>query len=660
MTRVFIALFAVVCFAGSAGAQSGLRVEDIAQLRSVGGLQFSPDGERLIYSVTRRDRPGTAYAETWIRTLATGESIKLDGGGARWSPDGKRIAYTGRDGDRSGIMVSNADGSEPVFLAETQGTNHPLPSRGAGLSWSPDSRRIAFVSATPGPEDPYTDGDPVVITRYLYKPPSSVTGFNDNRRLHIFTVHVETKKVEQITEGAYYEHSIDWSPDGDRILFVSNREPDPDLRFNYDVFTVALSDKSIHRLTNTESNEYRPRWAPDGNSVAYQGTRRGLTSSETTMEDTHIWLMDADGSERREIGASIDNRQGAPLWSPDGSAVFFTVREQGLSRLYRALVSGASAGLAIGGNGSVGSFAVSDEAIAYTLSTREDQAQLHLYRDSSDTQLTDLNSETLAGREIAPVERVRFLSVDGREVEAFLTHPLGRTEDSRHPMVVMIHGGPHGQQGPVMNTKAQVYAARGWASLMVNYRGSTGYGQAFADAIFRDQNGGEARDVLAGVDAVLRRKSWLDPDRLGIEGGSYGGQLTNWIITQTNRFKAAIPAASISNLVSFNYMSYYHDYLAVEFGTFPHQENLMDFLWERSPLRYVNRVTTPTMFIHGENDNNVPIAEAEQFYIALKDVGVETIMVRYPGEGHGLRKTEHVADSIERSIAWYRKHFSQD
>ena len=658
--RAFMTLCTVFCFATSAWAQSGLKIEDVAELRSVGGVRFSPDGERLIYSVTRRDRPGTAYSETWIRTLATGESIRLDGGGARWSPDGKRIAYTGRDGDRSGIVVSNADGSEPVFLAVTQGTNHPLPSRGEGLSWAPDSRKIAFLSTTPGPENPDTNGDPVVITRYLYKPPSSVSGFNDNRRLHIFTVDVETKEVEQITDGTYYEHSIDWSPDGERILFVSNREPDPDLRFNYDIFIVSVADKGIRRLTNTESNEYRPRWSPDGNSVAYQGTRRGLTSSETTMEDTHVWLMGADGSDRRELGASIDNRQGAPLWSPDGSAVYFTVREQGLSRLYRAPVSGAGAGPATGGDGSVGSFAVSEEAIAYTLSTPEDQAQLHLYRDGSDTQLTDLNSETLDARQISEVERIRFLSFDGREVEAFLTHPLGRTEDSRHPMIVMIHGGPHGQQGPTMNTKAQVYAAQGWATLMVNYRGSTGYGQAFADAIFRDQNGGEARDVLSGVDAILRRKEWLDPERLGIEGGSYGGQLTNWIITQTNRFKAAIPAASISNLISFNYMSYYHDYLAVEFGTFPHQENLMDFLWERSPLRYANRVTSPTMFIHGENDNNVPIAEAEQFYIALRDVGVDAIMVRYPGEGHGLRQTEHIADSIERSIAWYRKHFSQD
>ena len=265
-----------------------------------------------------------------------------------------------------------------------------------------------------------------------------------------------------------------------------------------------------------------------------------------------------------------------------------------------------------------------------------------------------------------------FRSAGGLEVEAFLAKPLALDPAGRYPLVAMIKGGPHGQQGPTFNAKAQVYAAHGFAVLMVNYRGSTGYGQAFADAIFGDQNGGEAMDVVAGVDAALARYAWLDPARLGIEGGSYGGQLTDWIITQTDRFKAAIPAAGIANLVSFNYMAYYHDYLAVEFGLFPHQTwpegrrpaaagdamHLMDFLWQRSALRHVAKVRTPTMFIHGENDNDVPIAEAEQYYIALKDVGVETIMVRYPREGHGIRETTHVVDIIDRSLAWYDRHFA--
>ena len=272
--------------------------------------------------------------------------------------------------------------------------------------------------------------------------------------------------------------------------------------------------------------------------------------------------------------------------------------------------------------------------------------------------LTDLNAELMKERRVASVESLRFKSFDGQEVEAFLTLPLELDRTRKHPMIVMIHGGPHGQQGPAFNHKAQVYAGQGWASLMVNYRGSTGYGQKFADAIFKDQNGGEAKDVVAAVDAAIAKHSWIDPKKLGIEGGSYGGQLTNWIITQTDRFAAAVPAAGIANLVSFNYMAYYHDYLAVEFGSYPHEKGLMDVLWQRSPLRYVHQVKTPVMLLHGENDNDVPIAEAEQFYIALRDVGVDAVMVRYPREGHGIRETKHVVDVIDRSIAWYRKYFA--
>jgi dipeptidyl aminopeptidase/acylaminoacyl peptidase len=274
------------------------------------------------------------------------------------------------------------------------------------------------------------------------------------------------------------------------------------------------------------------------------------------------------------------------------------------------------------------------------------------------TPLTKLNKDLLAERRLGRVDAFTFKSFDGTNIEAFLTLPPTIDTRTPHPMIVMIHGGPHGQQGPGFNSKAQIYASQGWAALMVNYRGSTGYGQKLADAIFGDQNGGEAKDVLAGVDAALANNAWIDRSRLGIEGGSYGGQLTNWIVTQTDRFRAAVPLASISNLVSFNYMAYYHDYLAVEFGSFPHQKGLMDLLWQRSPIGYVQNVKTPVLLLHGENDNDVPIAEAEQFYIALRDVGVESIMVRYPREGHGIRETKHVVDVIDRSIAWYRRHFA--
>jgi dipeptidyl aminopeptidase/acylaminoacyl peptidase len=300
-----------------------------------------------------------------------------------------------------------------------------------------------------------------------------------------------------------------------------------------------------------------------------------------------------------------------------------------------------------------------DGTLAYAFASPRDAAELYFKTgDSAPRKVSDLNAALLAGKQLAEVESFTFISNDNKfEVEAFLTKPLGMTATSKHPLIVNIHGGPHGQNGPAFNSKNQVYASRGWATLNVNYRGSTGYGQKFADAVFGDQDGNEGQDVLYAVNAAVRRYLWIDRERMGIEGVSYGGQLTEWLITQTNEFKAAIPTAGIVNLVSYNYMTYYNQYEEMEFGQFLHQGNLMDVAWERSALKHVAAAHTPTMLLHGENDNDVPIAEAEQFFIALKDVGTEAVLVRYPREGHGLNEIKHIIDSIDRSIAWYEKHF---
>ena len=278
---------------------------------------------------------------------------------------------------------------------------------------------------------------------------------------------------------------------------------------------MKLADKSIRRLSATESNEYHPQWSPDGKMIAFQATKRGLTDRETTMEDTHVWVMSGDGTNRRDLGAAIDNRQGVPQWTPDGRAVMFTVQERGNVRLYRVASGGGKPEVVVSERGSVGSFSVARNTIAYAFATPTDQAELYV----AGRKLTDLNAALLRGKQIAEVESFTFVSNDNKfEVEAFLTKPLGMTPTAKYPLIVNIHGGSHGQQGPAFNSKNQVYAARGWASLMVNYRGSTGYGQTFADAVFADQNGNEAQDVLYGVSAAIRRYPWIDRDRMGIEG----------------------------------------------------------------------------------------------------------------------------------------------
>ena len=658
----FLVLAAGVLPCFSAGLQSS----DLERLRSVGTVQFSPDGSRIAYTIVRNDGPRRPFSQLWIMTLADHKSVGLSAGNEpssdpEWSPDSKWIAYSGRLGDKSGLIVARPDGSAKKYLGPLEGTNAPLPTTGKNIAWSPDSQKIAYVSAQPGPESADATGDPIVITRYLYKPTASEgnSHFNDNKRLHIFVADLASGASRQLTNGAHYEHSVDWSPGGKQIAFISNREPNEDQFFNYDLFTLDASTGEIKRLTATENAEYRPRWSPDGKMIVYEATKRGLTDLETTMEDTHVWLMDADGKNRRELTGSIDNRQGEPAWSDDGRSVLFTVQERGNLHLYRMPISGGAPSAVVSDPGAVDSWSVHGNSIAYSFTAPNDMPELYLKTGAAEPQkLTDLNHDVLNAKPVEPVESFTFISNDNQwTIQGFLTYPAGFRADRKYPMIVNIHGGPHGQQGPAFNFKNQVYASIGWATLMVNYRGSTGYGQKFTDAVFGDQNGNEAQDVLYGVSAALRRNLWIDRDRLGIEGTSYGGQLTDWIITQSNLFKAAIPLAGISNLISYNYMTYYNQYEQMEWGAFPHQGNLMDVLWERSALKHVANVHTPTLLIHGENDNDVPIAEDEQYYIALRDVGTEAVMVRYPREGHGLREPKHVIDSIDRSIAWYKKHF---
>jgi dipeptidyl aminopeptidase/acylaminoacyl peptidase len=662
MHRIILILIACAWAASPAGFQSA----DLLKLRSVGVVRFSPDGSRLAYTINHNDGPRRPYDQLWVMTLADGKSICLSAGNdpsgdPHWSRDGKWIAYSGRLGDKSGLIVARADGGDKKFLATMEGTNSPLPTTGSRVTWSPDAKQIAYVSAQPGPETADATGDPIVITRYLYKPTASEgnSHFNDNKRLHIFTVDVATGTSRQLTSGTHYEHSVDWSPDGKQIAFISNREPNEDQFFNYDLLSLDSTTGEMRRMTVTENAEYRPHWSPDGKTILYEATKRGLTDLETTMEDTHVWLVDADGKNRRELGAAIDNRQGEPAWSEDGKSVYFTVQERGNVRLYRVPAAGGTPTAVVNDRGSVGSWSVHGNQIAYSFTSPADMAQLYLKTgDQPARKLTDLNRDVLNGKTVEPVESFTFVSADNKwDVEAFLTYPADFRGDLKYPLIVNIHGGPHGQQGPAFNFKNQVYSSHGWATLMVNYRGSTGYSQKFTDAVFGDQNGQEAMDVLYGVNAALRRNLWIDRDRLGTEGTSYGGQLTDWLITQTGIFKAAIPTAGISNLISYNYMTYYNQYEQMEWGAFPHQANLMDVLWERSALKHVANARTPTMLIHGENDNDVPIAEDEQYYIALRDVGVDAIMVRYPREGHGLAEPKHVVDALDRSMRWYEKYF---
>jgi dipeptidyl aminopeptidase/acylaminoacyl peptidase len=633
---------------------------DHYRLRAIEDPHWSPD-QRLVAFVQRVNDQATNRTRSSVSVVSAegGSPRRLtpesdDDAQPRWSPDGRWLAVLSPVEDKPAIIIMAADGSGRRLLASYDTSNDPLAYQGVGeqVSWAPDSRSLAFLSADPGPEA--SDTDPYVITRFVYK---AWAGMNDNRRWHIRIVSLEGGEVRQLTRGDYHEHSIAWSPRGNEIAFVSNRGSDPDRVHNYDLFAVKAADGSIRRLTDTPGSEYAPVWSPDGTTIAYQAGVRALITRESSAEDTHLWVLPASGGQPRELAASLDRRVMAVRWTT-AREIHFRIQDRGIQTLHRIGPDGSGLAMVAGEPGSVGDFSVArNGAVAYAFTSPNSPSEIFITRSTErPRQLTSVNHELVAERDVSTPEAFDFASFDGTKVQAFLTPPLERTPGRRARLIVMIHGGPHGQQGPAFSHKPQVYAGRGFATLMVNYRGSTGYGQAFSDGTVGDQNGGEAKDVLAGLDAALARFDWIDPDQVAVEGGSYGGQLTNWLITQTTRFKAAIPSASISNLISLSYTIWAPDYPRVEFKGYPWERGNAAVMWERSPLAHVANVKTPTMLIHGELDQDVVITEAEQMYSALKQVGVEAVLLRYPREGHGLREPRHVVDALERSLAWYERH----
>jgi dipeptidyl aminopeptidase/acylaminoacyl peptidase len=761
-------LFSAFAIAQSPPAKRGLLPTDLSALRDVGDAQISPDGARVVYVVSETAPDRTrALSRLWIVPTAGGESKRLTLGEAnestpRWSPDGRRIAfYSNRDG-RDGLWVVPAEGGEPALASHVFRTNFFLTKAGESFSWSPDGKQIAFLSsievlsdrpvaavgnAPPGlpaaatrplsredieklpvevremlfraqgqamglrPQSPIENAlsplpdDPRVITRLQYK---SRTSFSDTLQSHIFAVDLASREVRQITTGLAYEHSIHWSPKGDEIVFVSNREPDPDKVNNTDLFVVNVKTFDIRQLTKTKGCEWQPVFSPDGSQIAYLATRRMITTIDSVAEDSHAYLISAEGGEGKDITHGLDMRVSAVKWWRDGKSVVYAAGNKGRTVLFLADKSDVSVFLerGFGADSQITSFSIGNgNAIVYTASDATHPVEL--FAQSAEfsqaeknvslgkaVPLTQANGAIREALLFSPMESFRFKS-DEFEVEGWLVQPLDRsamlqnlknleeslkerqktygaehpaivevnkqieelkalTASRRYPVILNIHGGPHGMHGYSFNPAVQALAAQGYAVLLINPRGSSGYGQKFADGCVNDWGGGDYRDLMSGVDEALARWPFLDKNRLGVMGGSYGGYMTNWVVTQTPRFRGAVASASLSNLISFYATSLYQDLVHAEFNGFPW--NNFDQLWTRSPLKYIASVKTPLLLIHGEQDNDVHITQAEEMYTAVRMQGVEAALVRYPREGHGLREPRHREDSLARTLLWFDRH----
>lgn len=686
----------------SAQTRRAMTPPDILRVAGVSDSQISPSGEWIVYTVSTvegdatrstlwlarvipdqdRTPPTTRPAPTirdpdqpreWpeVRRQATPLlPATWSASTPRWSPDGSQIAFLATQEAQSGIWITDVKRTAPRLVARLQSTNFFITYAGETFDWSPDSKRIAYISATEErSEEPVAKpNDPRVIDRIQYK---SRTSFSDNRRTHVWIVDLDKPEPRQLTSGPFCDHALTFSADGNEIGFLSNHEPDPDANNNSDIFAVDLHGE-VRQITTTTGCEYEPNWSPDGKWIAYTATKRDVTTIDSVAEDAHVWLIDAAGGRGREVAAKLDRRKRSPRWSSDSRHIYFLAGDEGETRLWTARAEGEELREVfprpetadsradyprLGRPFQISSFSLNMRAVtqlAFVLSDSFHPGEVWAAAATFPPVLQRIsrhNDDLLRGLRISEPTEIKFKSFDGTSIQGWIIKPIGWREDRKYPLILSIHGGPHGMSGWGFNASFQVYAARGYGVLYLNPRGSSGYGQKFSDGTLGEWGGGDFKDLMAGVDEALRRQTWISPDRLGVTGGSYGGFMTNWIITQTPRFRAAVASASVSNLISFYSTSMYQDLIHAEFGGLPWDD--YEQLWRWSPLRYVKQALTPTMFLHGELDNDVHITQAEEMYMALKRRGVETVLVRYPREGHGLREPQHRVDAIERTLGWF-------
>jgi dipeptidyl aminopeptidase/acylaminoacyl peptidase len=475
---------------------------------------------------------------------------------------------------------------------------------------------------------------------------------SDNRRSHIFVVSASGGAPRAVTSGDFDEHSLAWGGDGSEIIFLSNREKDPDAILNYDIYAVNVASGAVRQVTKTAGVEMTPALSPDGRSIAYVATSRRITTIDSVAEDTHLWVVPTAGGTARELNRAQDRRTTAPRWSRDGAHVSFLAFDRGRSSVYRVPAGGGVVEDLTARDTVVTFFQVGVDGKPVTVESSVTEAP-EVKRDN--VALTSLNREATAGLDLVKPETFWFESFDGTRVQGWLFLPAASA--GKAPVILYIHGGPHSTFSFVFTPVAHFYASRGYATIMINPRGTNGYGQRFSDGSVGNWGGGDYKDLMAGVDYVLKTHAdRLDPARLGVTGASYGGFMTNWIITQTTRFKAAVSVASLSNNISFYATSLYQDLIHAEFKGFPWDGDNFATLWRWSPLKHVKNAATPTLFLHGENDNDVHITQSEEMYTALRYLGVPATLVRYPREGHGFTEPKHRVDAAARTVAWMDKY----
>jgi dipeptidyl aminopeptidase/acylaminoacyl peptidase len=632
-----------------------LKVDDIFALKTVGDPRISPDGRWVAFTVSQMDPEKDASdTDIYMVPLAGGDAVRVttsDKGESspRWSPDGRYLAFlSSRDDKKAQVWLLDRRGGEAQRLTEFKGGV-------ASFAWSPDSSRLAIVAADPDPDEEARAKDkdraprPIVVSRLQFK--QDGTGFLNDLRDHLHVFDLAKKSSTQLTSGPYDDEGPVWAPDGNSLAFVSNRTAEPDANFNTDIFVVAASGGEPRRITSSEAAEASPAFTPDGRSIVFS---LGGDPKDIWYATENIAVAPASGGAATILTGGLDRNVSGLRLSDDGAHVTFLLEDGGNTHLARVPVAGGRVERIVAGERDLAQFDIGPKGEVVVLASAFDQpGELSVVKPGGTLErLTRVNDQFLASVALGRTERFKARSADGTMIDGFLTRPPGAADAAKLPAILRIHGGPVSQYTTGFNLEWQMLAAHGYAVVAANPRGSSGRGRDFSRAIWADWGNKDFQDVMAAVDHVVAM-GVADPGRLGVGGWSYGGILTNYVITKTTRFKGAISGASEVNYLA----NYGHDHYQRQW------EAELGLPWEKtdawvrlSPFYQVTKIKTPTLILCGQDDWNVPLINSEQLYQALRRLGTPTELVIYPGQGHGIRRPSYQKDRYERYLAWYDKY----
>jgi len=673
-TRVFVAV-ALLCLplAVSGQQRRTITLEDHSRLAAVGDPQRSPDGLWVAYTLTTIDaEKDKRNTDIWMVKWDGSEQLQLTSSpdnesSPRWSPDGKYLAFVASRGTeeekkRGGqIWLLNRAGGEAQRVSDFKGGV-------SDIRWSPDSTRIAFVAGDQDPDEEPEKKEgwkrktppPIVIDRYQFK--QDRDGYLKPLFGHIAVFDVATKAVTIVTSGNTDDGRPSWSPDGTQIAFLSKRgAADPDRTANDDLWVVDARAGAVPRqLTRTPFGESgRPAWSPDGRRIA---VLLGDDDNNTAYDLAKLVIVPAnppagEPADKPVIHmASLDRAVSNVEWSADGQTIAFLLQDDRTSHVATVPAEDPRAAPTrrTTGRRSIRGFSPGKDGNFAVLGTSPNEpAEIFALEGGSLRRLTRHNDTLLGELQLATTEDFESKSKDGTDVHGLIVKPAGFKAGTRYPTLLIIHGGPNGQDEHAFSFDREFLAANGYVVLAINYRGSAGRGNAWQKAIHGDWGNLEVVDLLGAVDEAVRR-GIADPDRLGIGGWSYGGISTNYTIASDTRFKAAVSGAGSSMQLSLYGVDQYIVQLDNELG--PPWKNLEPWLKVSYPFLHADRIKTPTLFLSGEKDFNVPIVGSEQMYQALKSLGVDTQLVIYPGQYHGLTIPSYERDRLQRYLNWFNKY----